>query len=132
MLRVTHIDHVSVIITEVSRSRAFYRDVLGLAEIAPPREFDFVALWFALGGGQTLHLLQKPAADAHSPRHFCLHVEDIGAAREHCRRLGVTVDETVRIAAADRFFVRDPDGNRIELLQWHRPYVPDADGRFSA
>lgn len=132
MLRVTHIDHVSVIVTDVARSRAFYRDVLGLSEVALPREFDFVALWFALGGGQTLHLLLKPAADTLSPRHFCLHVADLAAAREHCRRLGVRVEETVRIAAADRFFVRDPDGNRIELLQWHRPYEPAADGRFSA
>ena len=132
MLRVTHIDHVSVIVTDVARSRAFYRDVLGLPEIAPPREFDFVALWFDLGGGQTLHLLQKPTADTHSPRHFCLHVEDIAAARAHFARLGVALDETTKIAAADRFFVRDPDGNRIELLQWHRPYQPEVDGRFLA
>lgn len=132
MIRVTHIDHVSVIVTDVARSRAFYRDVLGLAEIAPPREFDFVALWFDLGSGQTLHLLQKPTADTVSPRHFCLHVEDIAAAREHCRRLGIPVEETVKIAAADRFFVRDPDGNRIELLHWNRPYQPVTDGRFSA
>ncbi len=131
MLRVTHIDHVSVIVTDVAHSRAFYRDVLGLTEVAPPREFDFVALWFDLGGGQTLHLLQKPVADTLSPRHFCLHVADIVGAREHCRRLGVPVDETTKIAAADRFFVRDPDGNRIELLQWHRPYESEADGAWS-
>jgi hypothetical protein len=28
--------------------------------------------------------------------------------------------------------LRDPDGNRIEILQWVRPYDPPADGRFSA
>ena len=132
MLGVTHLDHVSVIVTDVARSRAFYRDVLGLMEIAPPREFDFVALWFALGNGQTLHLLQKPTADTLSPRHFCLHVGDAASAREHFHRHGVPTEETTTIAAADRFFVRDPDGNRIELLQWLRPYEPVADGRFSA
>ena len=42
------------------------------------------------------------------------------------------IEETVKIAAADRFFVRDPDGNRIEVLQWDRPYEPETDGRFSA
>ncbi len=63
MLGITRLDHVSVIVTDVARSRAFYRDVLGLAEIAPPKEFDFVTLWFALSDGQTLHLLQKPTAD---------------------------------------------------------------------
>lgn len=132
MIRVTHIDHISVLITDVAKSRAFYHEILGLPEIAPPQEFNFVALWFDLGGGQTLHLLQKPTPDTISPRHFCLHVADIVAAREHCQRLGVTVEPTVKFAAADRFFIRDPDGNRIELLQWHRPYEPASDGRFSA
>jgi catechol 2,3-dioxygenase-like lactoylglutathione lyase family enzyme len=130
MLRVTRIDHVTVIVTDLAAARAFYAGVLGLTEIAPPKEFDFVAVWYDLGG-QYLHLLQKPHPDTPSPRHFCLHVDDVAAAREHFRTLGIPTDETVKIAAADRFFVRDPDGNRIELLQWQRPYHPDTDGRLS-
>lgn len=129
-LRVTHIDHVTVLITDLVAARAFYGGVLGLTEIAPPKEFDFVAVWYDLGG-QYLHLLQKPQPDTPSSRHFCLHVEDIAAAREHVRSLGLRVDETVKIVAADRFFIRDPDGNRIELLQWERPYQPALDGRMA-
>ena len=75
-LTVTHLDHVSVLVTDVARSRAFYAGVLGLTEIPKPRTFDFVALWFDLGGGHTLHLLKKDAPDTESPRHFCLHVAD--------------------------------------------------------
>ena len=127
-IRVTHIDHVSVLITDVARSRAFYGGVLGLAEIPAPAEFDFVAVWYDLGGTY-LHLLLKPHPDTPSPRHFCLHTPDAAAARAHFEAHGVPTDETVRIAAADRFFVRDPDGNRIELLQWERPYNPETDGR---
>ncbi|OWK36627.1 VOC family protein [Fimbriiglobus ruber] len=129
--RFTHIDHCSVLITDVEKARQFYGGTLGLTEIAPPREFDFVAVWYDLGGTY-LHLLLKPHPDTISPRHFCLHVTDARAAREHYRALGVPIDETVKIAAADRFFVRDPDGNRIEVLQWDRPYAPATDGRFSA
>src|SRR4028119_1384646 len=77
---VAGIDHVSVLITDVPRSRAFYAGVLGLTEIPKPRSFDFVALWFDLGGGQTLHLLQKPRPDARSPRHFALAPPDAPAA----------------------------------------------------
>ncbi len=128
MLRVTHIDHVTVLVTDLAAARAFYAGVLGLTEIAPPKEFDFVAVWFDLGG-QYLHLLQKPQPDTPGPRHFCFHVEDVAAAREHMRSLGIQPDETVKIAAADRFFVRDPDGNRIELLQWQRAYEPARDGK---
>jgi catechol 2,3-dioxygenase-like lactoylglutathione lyase family enzyme len=131
-LHITHMDHCSVVITDVAKSRAFYRDILGLREIGAPNTFDFVALWFDLGGGQTLHLLLKPTPDTISPRHFALHVSDAKAARGHFRTNGVRVDETTEIPHCDRFFVRDPDGNRIELIQWLEPYNSVRDGRFSA
>jgi len=131
-LTVTHMDHCSVIITDVAKSRRFYRDVMGLREIGAPNTFDFVALWFDLGDGQTLHLLLKPKPDTISPRHFALHVADAKSARDHFRSHGVAVEETTPIPHCDRFFVRDPDGNRIELIQWLQPYDSARDGRFSA
>ncbi|MGL6073777.1 MAG: VOC family protein [Fimbriiglobus sp.] len=121
MFRLTHIDHCTVLVTNLEKARHFYGTLLGLREIAPPREFDFVAVWYDLGG-QYLHLLQKHEPDSPSPRHFCLHVDDIQAARAELTAAGLKVDDTVKIAAADRFFVRDPDGNRIEILHWFRPY----------
>jgi glyoxylase I family protein len=129
VFRFTHLDHCTVIVTDVPQARRFYGEVLGLREVAPPREFDFVAVWYDLGG-QYLHLLLKPEPDTGNSRHFCLHVDDIAAAREHCRRHGLAIQETVKIAAADRFFVHDPDGNRIEVLQWQRPYRAETDGAF--
>lgn len=126
-LPITAIDHVSVLITDVARSRAFYRDVLGLKEIAKPRTFAFVALWFECGG-QQLHLLLKDQPDTRSPRHFALRVDDIEAAREHFRSRGIPLDETTKIPGADRFFIHDPDGNRIEIIQWQEPYDPAASG----
>lgn len=126
-LQVTQIDHVSVLITNVERSRRFYCDVLGLREIAKPHTFDFVALWFDLGN-QQLHLLKKPQPDAVSPRHFALRVADIQAARDHVRQMGLPIDETTLIPGADRFFIRDPDANRIEIIQWQDPYDPAVSG----
>ena len=131
MFRVTHIDHCTILVTDVAKARHFYGDLLGLREVPAPKEFDFVAVWYDLGG-QYLHLLQKPEPDTPSPRHFCLHVDDVQAARDALRAKGLTIAETVKIAAADRFFVRDPDGNRVELLQWQRPYAPDTDGAYRA
>ncbi len=127
-LGATAIDHVSVLITDLTKARRFYRDVLGLPEIPKPKTFDFVALWFDLSGGQTLHLLQKPQADTRSPRHFALRVSDIHAAREHFRTHGIAIQETGPIPDCDRFFVGDPDGNRIEMIQWLEPYDPKRSG----
>lgn len=124
-VKVNNLDHVTVIITDLERSRKFYRDVLGLREVPPPYTFDFVVLWFEVGH-QFLHLLHKPQADTISPRHFALAVEDIGAARDRCRAHGLAMEETTRIPNADRFFIRDPDGNRIEVIHWSTPYDPAA------
>jgi glyoxylase I family protein len=120
-LQFSHLDHCSVIVTDVERSRRFYRDVLGLKEINKPRTFDFVVLWFQLGD-QQVHLLLKEKADLISPRHFALRVTDVAAARTYFREHGVAIQETTPIPGADRFFISDPDGNRIEIIQWFRPY----------
>ncbi len=130
-LPVTHIDHCTVIVTDVALAREFYGQKLGLKEIAPPASFDFVAVWYDLGGTY-LHLLLKPVADTLSPRHFCLHVSDIQEARSYVASQGLPVEETVKINNADRFFVRDPFGNRIEILNWSAKYDPERDGRFAS
>jgi catechol 2,3-dioxygenase-like lactoylglutathione lyase family enzyme len=125
--RIAQIDHCSVLITDVERSRHFYGQVLGLKEIAKPRTFDFTVVWFDLGN-QHLHLLLKDRPDTISPRHFALRVADAAAARAHFGALGIATQETTPIPGADRFFIQDPDGNRIEIIQWLRPYDPEKDG----
>jgi catechol 2,3-dioxygenase-like lactoylglutathione lyase family enzyme len=126
-LQVSQIDHVSVVISDLDRSRRFYRDVLGLKEIAKPRTFDFVVLWFALGN-QQLHLLLQNRPDARSPRHFALRVDDAKAARAYFREHDIATEETTPIPGADRFFIYDPDGNRIEVIRWLEPYDPAVSG----
>ena len=126
-LEVVQLDHVSVMVTALGRSRTFYREILGLKEIAKPRTFDFSVLWFELGNHQ-LHLLLKPKADTLSPRHFALRVKDVARARKALTSLGMNCEETTPIPGADRFFIYDPDGNRIEIIQWLEPYDPRTSG----
>jgi catechol 2,3-dioxygenase-like lactoylglutathione lyase family enzyme len=121
VLQITQIDHCSIIITNVERSRRFYGDLLGLQEIHKPRTFDFVVVWFDLGN-QHLHLLLKDKPDTLSPRHFALRVTDAQEARRYFQEHGLATEETTPIPGADRFFIYDPDGNRIEIIQWQRPY----------
>ena len=125
---VVKLDHVSVLITDVERSRRFYRDVLGLREINSPRTFDFVVAWFDLGD-QHIHLLLKDKPDTSSPRHFALRVSDVAQARKYFQKLGLPTQETTLIPGADRFFIHDPDGNRIEIIQWLRPYSSEENAR---
>lgn len=121
-MQIDGIHHHSVVVTDLERSRAFYRDVLGLKEVPIPPTFNFAVAWFGLGDGQQLHLLRGPQADPPGARHIALHVRDVQAARAQLRALGHRVEETTPIPGADRFFTADPDGNRIELIQWSTPW----------
>ena len=127
----TGIHHVSIVVTDLERSRRFYTQVLGLHEIPRPATFDFIVVWYNLGT-QHIHLVPRETADPPSPRHFALQVEDATAAREHFATVGVPTRETTSIPGCDRFFVADPDGNLIEIMQWFRPYRPETDGIGSA
>jgi catechol-2,3-dioxygenase len=57
-----------------------------------------------------------------------LRVPDVKQAREHFRAHGVAIQETGPIPHCDRFFVSDPDGNRIEVIQWLESYDPARSG----
>ena len=123
-MKLSGLHHVSILVSDVERAKKFYRDVMGLREIGIPSTFPGAGLrvhWFELGDEQ-IHLLPSPTPDMVSQRHFAVHVEDAQAARAYFVGKGVAVSETVPIPGADRFFIRDPDGNRIELIQWKETY----------
>ena len=114
------LDHVAIVVTDVQRAVTFYRDVLRLVEVARPASFDFPGAWFQIGpppASQTLHLLGGEQKDGTGRRHFCLMVDDLRAAETHVVSHGydVTWNTRHKIPGIDRFFVNDPDGNRVEL-----------------
>lgn len=120
-MKLTGIHHVSILVTDMERSVAWYRDVLGLPEVPRPSNFVTPVRWFELGAEQ-IHLIPSEEPDTLSPRHFAVHVENCRAAREALAARGVEIQETVPIAGAERFFIADPDGNHIEIIQWLRAW----------
>ena len=110
------IDHVTILVTDLDKARDFYSRVLGLREVPRPPSFDFPGMWFKTGPS-FLHLLGKPQPDTTSPRHFCYWVRDIQKARRYAEIQGWEVHWQAKhkIQGIDRFFVYDPDGNRIEI-----------------
>jgi glyoxylase I family protein len=109
------LDHVAITITDADRSKAFYGGFLGLEEVPRPASFDFPGAWYKTAG-MTIHLVGKPAADALSSRHFCFRVNDLRAALDACKAAGLELKPAgQKIPGTGRFFIRDPDGNRIEF-----------------
>lgn len=116
-MKITGIHHKSVVVSDLDRARAFYHDVLGMEEVPTPPAFGAGIAWFQIGD-QQIHLLRGAKADPPTQRHIALHVDHAQAARRELSERGCMVEEATPIPGADRFFTADPDGNRIEIMQW--------------
>ena len=116
MIQFTRLDHILITIPEgkTAEARAFYGQVLNLTEI--PGEHPGGAIWFAIAGIQ-LHLREEPGASL-SLRHPALEVENLAGAKHELEQNGIAISYSSDIDGRQRFFFRDPFGNRIELLEF--------------
>lgn len=134
--------HVGMSVTDLGRSIAFYRDVLGMEHVeteafSGPRYSAILglrdvrgSLAILRGGGLELELFQfdSPMPRTRSPdepvceygiSHFCIRVEDIEDAYRRMSAAGVRFHCPPLSfgEAGTATYARDPDGNVIELLQ---------------
>ncbi len=117
-LNVTAIDHVQVTCAPAQEAAtiAFYRDVLGLPEIAKPDELKARGgAWFQIGT-QQLHVGVDASHSETTKAHVCFLVPDFGAAQSALEAAGVEITpEPIDAAGLIRFFARDPADNRVEI-----------------
>jgi catechol 2,3-dioxygenase-like lactoylglutathione lyase family enzyme len=115
------LDHAFITIPEdgEDEARRFYGGLLGLEEIAKPAGLaESPGVWFQ-AGGQELHLGSDDAHTATTRPHPGFRVESVTALEELAHRVEAAGVETAwdeRIEGRKRFYVRDPFGNRVELL----------------
>ena len=98
-------------------AKHFYGNVLGLPEMPKPEDARVRGgAWYQLGDVQ-LHLSRDARADnATSKRHICFHVVDLQETRQHLEGAGIEIlPDDQPIAGCERFYVRDPGGNLIEI-----------------
>ena len=119
--RVVALSHVNVTVPADAETAAkeFYGTVLGMRELPKPAGTrQNVGAWYELGGVQ-LHLsVEENVTNALSDRHVCCVVADVAIAERHLRDSGVAIISDARpIAGVNRFYVRDPGGNLIEITE---------------
>ena len=119
--RVVALTHVNVTVPANAEAAAkkFYGTVLGLRELPKPAGTrQNQGAWYELGGAQ-LHLsVEENSANAASDRHVCYVVANVATAERHLRDSGVEIISDPRpIPGVNRFYVRDPGGNLIEITE---------------
>ena len=118
-MEVRHIDHVQLAMPagREDEARAFYRDVLGIPEIAKPANLAARGgCWFERGVLK-VHLVVEgdfmPARKAHP----AFIVEGLRGLATTLQRAGYHVWKDQLLEGYDRLYVDDPFGNRIELME---------------
>jgi catechol 2,3-dioxygenase-like lactoylglutathione lyase family enzyme len=119
---VRRLDHVLLAMPagRESEARDFYRGLLGIREAAKPANLTARGgCWFE-DGELKIHLgVEKnfmPAKKAHP----AFIVDDLAGLESVLKKAGYPVAYDEPLEGYDRFFVNDPFGNRIELMQVKR------------
>jgi len=109
-MRCLRLTHVNLRVEDLPTAVRFYTDVLGLEPIARADRRGKGA-WFRLGATE-VHLAEDPTPQPRSKRHFAVEVTDLAEARRDAERAGAEIDQE----DVGRFWMRDPSGNRIEVV----------------
>ena len=115
--------HAGLLVSDLARAKAFYESVLGLTPYPHRPDLPYPGEWYALGGGQQLHLMQLPNPDASSvrpqhggrDRHIALGVKDMAALKNRLEAAGMSYTASKSGRAA--LFCRDPDANTLEFVE---------------
>ena len=133
-MKLQKLDHVAFLVSDVERSRQFYREVLALEEVPRPSKFDFPGAWFESNGFQ-IHLIgdteggrvpqvnpgyrEYELKDGHAS-HAAFEVEDLEATMAHLKACHTEIvgGPRPRGDGVQQLYVCDPDGYVIELFAW--------------
>lgn len=98
-------------------AEGFYAGALGMERIPkPPHLAARGGCWFRAGGLE-LHLGVEEGFRASAKAHPALRVDGLAALRRSLDATGAEVVEDTQLAGHDRCYVRDPFGNRLELIE---------------
>lgn len=121
-------------VLDLDRSLRFYKDALGL-EVASHLDFPDFALAYLRNAESTFELeltLNKGRTEAYTHGtgygHVAVTVDDLDAEHDRLKALGIAPNDIKEFRDGEKliarfFFMQDPDGYKIEVLQRHGHYI---------
>ena len=119
MIEIVGIDHVQLSMPPdgEEEARRFYAEILGLREIAkPPGLVGRGGCWFVGSNAAAIHLGREDGFTPHAKAHPAFVVRNLANTREALAAKGVPIEDDDSGMDVARLYVRDPFGNRIELV----------------
>jgi len=122
---ITGVAHIAIYAADYEKSRAFYRDFLGLEEpysLSNPDGTPSMT-FFKINERQYIELFPETAAKTDRLSHISLETANVEAMRVYLASRGVAVPARVakgRIGNSN-FNIKDPEGHTVEIVQ----YEPD-------
>ena len=110
------IDHVNLIVPpgSVDEVAAFWTGVFGLTPIERHGRSGRPGAWLQ-GDGFQIHLSDRDGP-IHPDQHLALAVDDYTAVRTAALATGAEWEDAEPVVGSARGFVRDPGGNRVEVV----------------
>jgi catechol 2,3-dioxygenase-like lactoylglutathione lyase family enzyme len=108
-LRGMGIDHVSILVTDLQRSAAFYQRVFGLTQVSEDKPNRILRL----GTNRTIVSLRYEGPSGVTD-HFAISVENFNrdTATQQLKQHGLTPDQNVQFG----FHIKDPDGVVVQVV----------------
>ena len=122
-MRITAILHATFLVADLAHSRGFYEEVLGLHIDTQRPDLGFEGIWYDVGLGQQIHLMQLPNPEAglarpqHGgrDRHIALAIDNVASLSQRLDE--VEIPYTMSKSGRRALFCRDPDGNALEFME---------------
>lgn len=114
------IDHVQLAAPKGSEdiAKRFFGEILGFQEVEKPEVLKKRGgVWFQFGNYQIHIGIEEPFAPA-KKAHPAFQVENIETLKTHLMKHEVNFIVDTDLPGANRIYVSDPFGNRIEILEW--------------
>ncbi|HLS08702.1 VOC family protein [Lentibacillus sp.] len=114
------IDHVQLAapVGGEEQAREFYRDVLGFEEIDKPAQLKKNGgVWFQCGHVH-VHIGVEDGFVPAKKAHPAFQVINIAAMKGYLSESDIHYKVDDRLPGAERFYLSDPFGNRLEFLEW--------------
>src|SRR3954451_19993150 len=114
------ISHIALYVHDLDKTRAFYKEFLGLDEpySLTNKDGSLHLTWIKINDRQSIELFPEKEAKSDRLYHVALETDDAVAMRDYLAAHGVKVPDKVGTGKIgnQNYFITDPDGHFVEIV----------------